>query len=74
MSLRDLDDSWVGEMVVVVVANDYCVDDGDIFDLARHLCVALWAEPAQRRAAVLEDWVEEDAEAGGKLDIVAGVP
>lgn len=57
----------------MVVAYDDGVDDGYIFDLAGHLGVAFWTKPAEGRAAVLEDWVEEHAHTVRELDVVAGV-
>lgn len=41
--------------------------------MAGYLGVPLWAEPGKWGAAVFEDGVEEYAEPGGKLDVVAGV-
>lgn len=60
-------------MVVVAVADDDCVNDGDVFDVAGFLGVSLGSHEGEWGAAVFEDGVEEDAEAGWEFDVVAGV-
>lgn len=62
---------WVAEMVVVVVADDYDVDGGEIFELAGRWCEALQALDVDGRAAVLEHGVEEHAQTAREFDIVA---
>lgn len=69
----DFENGGVGEVVVVVVRDDYGVDEGDVGDVAGFRRVAFGAKPGKGRAAVFEDGVEEDAEAGGELDVIAGV-
>lgn len=49
-------------MIVVGVADDDSIDDGKVLDLAWNWRIALWTQPRERRAAVFEDWVEEDAQ------------
>ena len=61
------------EMVVVRMGDDDRVDERDVVDLAWGRSVTLRTEPGEGRAAVFEDWVEEDAQTRGDLDIVAGV-
>lgn len=73
MELRNFHDRWVRQVVVVVVRDDYRVDCGNVFDLAGHFGVALWAEPRQWRASVCKDGIEEDTQSGRKFDIVAGM-
>jgi hypothetical protein len=55
------------------VGNNDEVDDGEVFDMAWRLCITFWAHEGERTAAVFEDGVEENAEAGGELGVVAGV-
>lgn len=66
-------DGWVGEVVIVVVGDDDGVNDGEVLELAGRRVVAFKAVDGDGRAAVLEDGVEEDAQAAGELDVVAGV-
>src|SRR5947207_2914344 len=47
VSLCDFRDGRVGEMVVVVVADDDRVDKGYVFNLAWHLGVSFWPQPAE---------------------------
>jgi hypothetical protein len=58
-------------MVVVVVADDDRVDKGYVFNLAWHLGVSFWPQPAERRTAALEDRIKEHAQPRGKLDVIA---
>lgn len=58
-------------MIVVVVRDHDCVDNGYVFDFTWHLRVALWAHEGAGGATVLEDWVEENSQTAGKLEIVA---
>lgn len=58
-------------MVVVVMGDDDGVYVRDVFDLTWLLGVPFRPQPGKWGAAVGEDWVEEDTEAAGKLDIVA---
>lgn len=67
-------DSRVAEMVVVVVADDDCVDDGQVFDFARRRRVPLEVLEIDGRTAVFEDGVEQGAEPVGKLNVVACMP
>lgn len=60
-------------MIVMVMRYHYGINCRYIFDLTRNLCVALGAKPAERAASLAEYGVEEDAEAAGKFDKVAGV-
>lgn len=41
--------------------------------MAGRLRVPFWSHEGEGAAAVFEDRVEEDAEAGGELDVVAGM-
>lgn len=41
ISLGNFDNARIGEMVIVVVGDDDCIDDWDIFDLAWCVCEAL---------------------------------
>lgn len=66
-------DRWVAEVVVVVMTDDYKVNDWQVLDLAWWRREALQALDRDGRAAVLEDWVEEDAQTTGEFDIVARV-
>jgi hypothetical protein len=55
-------------MVIVVVANNHDVDKRYIFDLARWRREALRGFQIDRRATILENRVEEDAQARWKFD------
>lgn len=55
------------------MADDDGVDHRDLFDLHGTFCVSLWTHEGDWGASWLEDWVEEDAQAAGELDVVAGV-
>lgn len=57
----------------MVVGDDDCVDKGQVFDFAWWWGVAFQAFDFEWRAAVFEYGVEEDAEARGEFDVVAGV-
>lgn len=73
VKVGDLGDGRMRQVVVVVVADDDCIDDGDIADIAGCLGVSLGSPPGQRRTTVLEDGVEKHSEAGWKLNVVASV-
>lgn len=73
MTLGDLFNCRVRQMVVMVMGDDNCIDERDIFDLARHLRVSFRSEPGERRATVLKDRVKQHPQTIGKLNIVAGV-
>ena len=66
-------DGWEGEMVIVVVGDDYCVDYGNVCYVAGHFCVSFGTDEREWTATVGEDWIEEDAETGRELDVIAGV-
>lgn len=61
------------EVVVVAVADEDGIDDGDVLELAWPLGESLGSHEAEGRAAVLEDGVKEDAQARRELDVVAGM-
>lgn len=42
MPLRDLYDARIGEVVIVVMGDDNCIDDRDVLDPARCIGKALW--------------------------------
>lgn len=73
VSSFDFHDCGVVHVVVVVVGDDYRVDDGDVFDLAWDFGVAFWAKPGEGAATLAKDGVEEDSKAGGEFDEVARV-
>jgi hypothetical protein len=49
------------------------VDNGDVGYMARWGVESLWAHEGERGAALFEDRVEEDSEAGGEFNVVTGV-
>jgi hypothetical protein len=71
--LRDPQYCGITKMVIVVVANNHDVDKRYIFDLARWGCEALRGLQIDRRAAILENRVEEDAQARWKFDQITCV-
>lgn len=73
MQFGDLFHCRVRQMVIMVVGNNNCVDERDVFDLARRLRVSFRSKPGERRAAVLKDRIEQHSQTVGKLDIVAGM-
>ena len=60
-------------MVVMAVANDYGVNDGNFSNVAWFGGVSLGSQESKRRAAVLENGIEQYAETRGKLDVVASM-
>ena len=60
-------------MIIVTMRDGHGIDDWDVCNLAGSGCEALGTDEAEGRAAIFEDWVEENAEAGRELDEVAGV-
>lgn len=60
-------------MVIVVVRDDDDVDDGDLVDFARQFGEAFGPEPADGRATVCQDGIEQDAQAARELDEIAGM-
>lgn len=63
----------VTKVIVVVVRNHHGVNNGQVFNLAWRRRVALQTLDSDGCAAVLEDGVEEHAEARGELDVVTCV-
>lgn len=45
MSLRNPLHGWVGKMIVVVVRNDNSINNGNVTDLARYLCIPFRTQP-----------------------------
>lgn len=50
-------------MVVMVVGNDDRIYSRDVFDLTRHIRIALRPQPGERRAPVGKDWIEKNSHA-----------
>ena len=73
MCFLDLQDARVGEMVIVAVADDDYVDLGYVGQMTGSFCVSFWAHPANGRASVFEDRVEQYSETAGEFDVVAGM-
>ena len=71
----DVEEGVGREVVVVAMADDNSINLGKLVDIAGNGGVAARAEVVcrPRGAARFEDWVEEDSQARGELDIVAGV-
>ncbi len=63
----------VTQVIVVVMTDDYYVDEGEVLDFTRDRCHAGKLLHGEGDAAVFEDGVEEDAETRGELDVEAGV-
>lgn len=57
--LLDLENGGVGKVVVMRVADNNGIDDGDVLDIAGSWGVSLGAHEGKGRAAVLEDGIEE---------------
>ena len=68
-----LHDSGVREVVVVAVGYHHQVNHGYVFNVAGDLGVAFWAHEGEWAATFFEDGVEEDAQAAGKFNVVAGM-
>lgn len=73
MSLRDLLDTRIGEMVVVVMGDDDCIDDRNVFDLAGCIGKALRTQQVVRPTSLLENWIKKDPKTIWEFDIIAGV-
>lgn len=61
MPLKDLLHCWIGQVIVVVMRDHDCVDNGYVFDFTRHFRVALWAHERARGTAVLKDRIEKNS-------------
>ena len=55
------------------MANANSVDDWNVFDITWLGRISLWSHEVEWRASVLEDRVEENAQARREFDIVASV-
>lgn len=69
--IGDFLDRWVRQMIVVVMGDHHCIDNGDILDLTRRLSVALGTQPGERRTTILEDGVEQDPQTTGEFNVIA---
>jgi hypothetical protein len=58
-------------VIIVIMRYDHSINQRDVLDLAWCFSIALGTEPAKGRAAVLEDWVEENAESTRELNVIA---
>jgi hypothetical protein len=61
------------QVVVMVVADEHCVDEGKVIQIARPVCVSLWPEEGEWRTAIFEDGIKEDAKTRREFDVIAGV-
>ena len=68
------DHSRIGQVVIVIMGDDYRINNGDVTDLAWHFRITLRAHPGKRRAAVLEYWVEENSKPTRKFGKITRVP
>lgn len=66
-------DCGMVHVIVVIVRDNDCIDNGDLFYLAGHFCIPLWAKPTERAASFAEDWVEEYTQASWKFYIIASM-
>lgn len=71
MMLLDLEDGGVRQVVVVAVADDDGVDDGDVFEVAGLRGEAFRTHECEWRAAVFKDGIEQDTQTRGEFDVVA---
>ncbi len=55
------------------MADDYHIDEGEVLDFAGNGCYAGKLLHGEGDAAVFEDGVEKDPQAGGELDVETGV-
>lgn len=60
-------------VIVVIVRDNDRIDSGDLFYLAGHFCIPLWAKPAEGATSFAEDWVEEYSQASWELYIIASM-
>jgi hypothetical protein len=66
--------SRIRQVIIVIVGDDYCINNGDVTDLAWHLRITPRSHPGERRAAVLEYWVEENSKPAGKFGKITCMP
>jgi hypothetical protein len=70
MLLGDLTDGRVGQMIIMVVGDDDCINDRDILDLAWGVGIALRAEGIWPTATV-KYRIEQHSEPAWELNVVA---
>jgi hypothetical protein len=63
----------VRKMIIVRMADENSVDDGNVLDIAGLGCVSFRTHEAEWRASVVKDRIEENAQTGRVFDIVASM-
>jgi hypothetical protein len=73
MVFLDLENGRMRKVVVMGMADANSVDNWNIFYIAWFGRISLWSHEVEWRASILEDRVEENAQARREFDIVASV-